>query len=94
MWLEGWENSQGSQIPSVLQMRRQIASAGGQAHDFIAEVKGEESARLSEHKRRDSEFGRPLRAGQKSKNKERAGAAGTPLKPQIGGRGGGTWMGG
>lgn len=47
----GVENSQGSEIPSVLQIQRQIATAEGRDHDFSAEAKGTESAPLSEHKK-------------------------------------------
>lgn len=43
IWLEGWENSQESQIASVLQIQQQIATAEGQDHDFNAEVKGTDS---------------------------------------------------
>lgn len=51
VWLEGWQNSQGSQIPSVPQIQRQIATAEGKDHDFTAVVKGAGSGRLSEQTR-------------------------------------------
>lgn len=57
----------GREIPSVLQIQREIATAEGQDRDFNTDPKGTESTTLSHSKKHNYYFRQPLREWNKNK---------------------------
>lgn len=87
------EIHRGREIPSVLQIRREIATAEGQDRDFNTDPKGTKSTALSHSKKHNYYFRQPLREENKKNKKQRVSPAShdaQQMTQQFGGRKGQT----
>lgn len=80
------EIHRGREIPSVLQIRREIATAEGQDQDFNIEPKGTESTALSQSKKHNYYFRQPLREWSKKQRVSSGSHDALLTTQQFGGR--------